>query len=126
MLTSSSFACWSIWWPMTAPAAPPTTAPIMAPFAVDPVVLFPTTPPTAAPAVAPITAPRSLLLIDAQAESANDARAATPIAAIRTFLSFFIFQSPQKRVFPCMLRLLLLTAQKTRSSVLSGCYHRDT
>src|SRR5437667_12043603 len=50
---------------MTAPAAPPTMAPMLAPRAVDP-VWFPITPPTAAPVVAPTTAPFCFWLIAAQ------------------------------------------------------------
>ena len=59
---------------MMAPAAPPTTAPMIAPRAVEP-VWFPMTPPTAPPAVAPITAPFCLRLIDEQllAMTAKDA-----------------------------------------------------
>src|SRR5215208_4992715 len=53
---------------MMAPAAPHTTAPMMAPFAVEP-LLLPIAPPTAAPVVAPMMAPFSLLLSDAQAGS---------------------------------------------------------
>ncbi len=49
---------------MMAPAAPPTTAPMIAPRAVEPVWL-PITPPTAAPAAAPIIAPFSLRLREA-------------------------------------------------------------
>src|SRR5688500_5533049 len=45
---------------MIAPAAPPITAPMIAPLAVDPVWL-PIIPPIAAPAPAPIAAPSSFL-----------------------------------------------------------------
>src|SRR5215211_3153589 len=110
---------------MTAPAAPPTTAPMMAPRAVDP-VLFPMTPPTAAPAPAPITAPRSLLLIDAQAESPNAARAATATAAVRIFRSCFIFESPVKRLLRLNHALVVLTDRKTRCSVIYRCSHPNS
>src|SRR6266571_3799527 len=55
---------------MTAPAAPPTMAPIIAPRAVEP-VWFPITPPTAAPVAAPTTAPFCFWLIPAQALTTN-------------------------------------------------------
>src|SRR6478735_2959150 len=51
---------------MTAPATPPTAAPMIAPRAVDPVWL-PTTAPMAPPAPAPMIAPVSFLFSDAQA-----------------------------------------------------------
>src|SRR5450759_3494435 len=51
---------------MIAPAAPPTTEPMIAPLAVEPVWL-PITPPTAAPVAAPITAPSCFLFILAHA-----------------------------------------------------------
>src|SRR5689334_17397704 len=49
---------------MTAPAVPPTAAPMIAPFAVDPFAR-PTIPPTAAPDAAPMIAPVSFLFSDA-------------------------------------------------------------
>src|SRR5689334_2696780 len=49
---------------MTAPAVPPTAAPMMAPFAVEPFAR-PTIPPTAAPDAAPMIAPVSFLFSDA-------------------------------------------------------------
>src|SRR6476469_2456704 len=70
---------------MTAPAAPPTTAPMIAPLAVDP-VLLPMTPPTAAPAPAPMTAPRSLLFMLAHADSAVDANNPAVIKNLRLFI----------------------------------------
>src|SRR5678816_3200452 len=54
---------------MMAPAAPPTAAPMMAPFAVEPFAL-PTAAPTAPPAAAPMMAPDSFLLSEAQALAA--------------------------------------------------------
>ena len=50
---------------MIVPAAPPITAPMMAPLAVEP-DWWPITPPAAPPAVAPMIAPLVVLLSDAQ------------------------------------------------------------
>ena len=77
MLVGAAAAIWSLghYQPAArflgiAPAAPPMTAPIIAPRAVEP-VWFPITPPTAAPVVAPMTAPFCFWLIPAQAVSPN-------------------------------------------------------
>ena len=76
MFCSSSFACWSIWWPMTAPTVPPTAAPMIAPFAVEPFAR-PTAAPAAPPTVAPMTAPFSLLESDAHPLIASDVSTST-------------------------------------------------
>src|SRR5215210_8059749 len=94
----------------------------MAPVAAQP-VLFPMTPPTAAPAPAPITAPRSLLVIDAQAESPNAARAATATTAVRIFRSCFIIESPVKRLLRLDYAHVVLTDRKTRCSANHRCFH---
>src|SRR5437773_349076 len=56
MSLASFSACWSMWRPIRAPAAPPTTAPMMAPRTVEP-VLCPMTAPTAPPPAAPMAPP---------------------------------------------------------------------
>src|SRR6188768_3477603 len=63
---------------MIIPAAPPTTAPRMAPFAVDPFAL-PMAPPAMAPPVAPMIPAFSLLLSEAQPPSAREAPTRTAI-----------------------------------------------
>src|SRR4051794_15708308 len=82
MFCFSSAACLSIWWPMIIPAAPPTTAPRIAPFAVDPLAR-PIAPPATAPPVAPMMPAFSLLLSDAQPLSTND-------AAMRTVMALWV------------------------------------
>src|SRR5690349_15600488 len=59
---ANSWACLSIWCPITAPAAPPTTAPMIAPRTVEPVA-WPMTAPAAPPAPAPMIAPFSALFM---------------------------------------------------------------
>src|SRR3954468_5492270 len=74
---------------MIAPAVPPTTAPMIAPFAVEPDWL-PMTPPTAPPAAAPIMAPSSFLFRLAHALAPTDPTARTA-ASTRSRRAFGIF-----------------------------------
>src|SRR5262245_39597452 len=66
---------------MMAPAVRPTTARMMAPFAVDP-LSSPWTPPTAPPPVAPMAAPFSLRLRDAQAVDASAAATSVELRSV--------------------------------------------
>src|SRR5438046_4005488 len=79
MFCSSSRACLSIRCPITAPAAPPTTAPMMAPRAVEPVAL-PITAPTAPPEAAPMMASFFSLLHEEHPATPDTTRSAASAA----------------------------------------------
>src|SRR6185503_72374 len=88
MFCCSSFACWSIWWPMMAPTVPPTAAPMIAPLAVEPFarpIAAPTAPPTAAPA----TPPLALLLLSDE-HPASVVHASATMATLREYVVLYM------------------------------------
>src|SRR3984893_7393580 len=79
-----------------APAVPPTTAPMIAPLAVEPVWL-PITPPTAPPAAAPIIAPSSFLFRLAHALAPRKPTTRSTISArSRCVYEIFMYGAPLK------------------------------